>query len=205
MVFFSQTLPKYYKQKNTHTKKKENPHSIVIIIEFLSIFFVAFCNFLNFNSLLLFGPTRFIFTAQEGEEENNLITKVSLSLVFFSISMLISIWQIWRKYTKDVMFEYHIWQPSDRTYMYVILTLTQNAAGFAGPGGVGDGETPDSIRALRLHHHGGGPTTVCPLLEVATEWALSYGVCAVWIVTKDPGDLRLIAYLSKKITRGALV
>lgn len=83
--------------------------------------------------------------------------------------------------------------------------LSQNAAGFAGPGGVGDGETPDSIRALRLHHHGGGPTTVCPLLEVATEWALSYGVCAVWIVTKDPGDLRLIAYLSKKITRGALV
>lgn len=53
--------------------------------------------------------------------------------------------------------------------MYVILTLTQNAAGFAGPGGVGDGETPDSIRALRLHHHGGCPTTVCPLLEVATE------------------------------------
>lgn len=73
MVFFSQTLPKYYKQKNTHTKKKENPHSIVIIIEFLSIFFVAFCNFLNLNSLLLFGPTRFIFTAQEGEEENNLL------------------------------------------------------------------------------------------------------------------------------------
>lgn len=44
VFFFSQTLPKYYKQKNTHTKKKENPHSIVIIIEFLSIFFVAFCN-----------------------------------------------------------------------------------------------------------------------------------------------------------------
>lgn len=45
-VFFPQTLPKYYKQKkNTHKKKKENPHSIVIIIEFLSIFFVAFCIF----------------------------------------------------------------------------------------------------------------------------------------------------------------
>lgn len=73
--------------------------------------------------MLLFGTTRFIFTAQEGEEENNLLVilynkSVIIRFFFsFSISMLIPIWQIWRKYTKDVMFEYHIWQPSDRTYM----------------------------------------------------------------------------------------
>lgn len=40
-VFPPKPYPNTYKQK----QKKENPHSIVIIIEFLSIFFVAFCIF----------------------------------------------------------------------------------------------------------------------------------------------------------------
>lgn len=63
------------------------------------------------------------------------------------------------------MFEYHM----TAIRQIQIVTLTQNAAGFAGAGGVSDGETPDSIRALCLHHHGGGRRTVCPRLEVATE------------------------------------
>lgn len=41
--------------------------------------------------MLLFGTTRFIFTAQEGEEENNLLVipynKSVIIRVFFSISM----------------------------------------------------------------------------------------------------------------------
>lgn len=44
VFFFPKPYPNTINKKNTHTKKKENPHSIVIIIEFLSIFFVAFCN-----------------------------------------------------------------------------------------------------------------------------------------------------------------
>lgn len=98
MVFFPpKPYPNTINKKNTHKKKKENPHSIVIIIEFLSILFVAFCIFFNFNSLLLFGTTRFIFTAQEGEEENNLLVILYNKSVIirgffsFSISMLISI------------------------------------------------------------------------------------------------------------------
>lgn len=64
------------------------------------------------------------------------------------------------------MFEYHMTAIRQNQ----IVTLTQYAAGFAGAWGVSDGKTPDSIRALRLHHHGGGPcSTVCPRLEVATE------------------------------------
>lgn len=63
------------------------------------------------------------------------------------------------------MFEYHMTAIRQNQ----IVTLTQYAAGFAGAWGVSDGETPDSIRALCLHHHGGGRRTVCPRLEVATE------------------------------------
>lgn len=61
------------------------------------------------------------------------------------------------------MFEYHM----TAIRQIQIVTLTQNAAGFAGAGGVSDGETPDSIRTFCLHHHGGGPRRVCPRLEVA--------------------------------------
>lgn len=121
-VFFPKPYPNTYKQKKKK-EKKENPHSIVIIIEFLSIFFVAFCIFLTLIHCYYLVRLDLFFTAQEGEEENNLLVilynkSVIIRFFFsFSVSMLISIWQIWRKYTKDVMFEYHIWQPSDRTYM----------------------------------------------------------------------------------------
>lgn len=50
MGFFSNLI-----QLTINKKEKNNFPSIVIIIEFLSIFFVAFCNFFN----LLFGPTRY--------------------------------------------------------------------------------------------------------------------------------------------------
>lgn len=89
-VFSPKPYPNTYKQKQKKTKKKENPNSIVIIIEFLSIFFVAFSNFVNFNSLLLFGPTRFIFTAQEGEEENNLLVILYNKSVIIRVCFLFS-------------------------------------------------------------------------------------------------------------------
>lgn len=96
-VFFPPNLTQIPINKKKKKEKKENPHSIVIIIEFLSIFFVAFCIFLTLIHCYYLVRLDLFFTAQEGEEENNLLVilynkSVIIRFFFsFSVSMLISI------------------------------------------------------------------------------------------------------------------